>query len=154
MAHLYGSIDLSQTDPSHMASRYYLCGGSDSVYFDLYQVVSGNSWMIMEMVFILGLLISKLSRKHNKWDCIIGELLGMGFLVVISYMLCEWYGVAYLEPIKMGKLLLLGYLPGRVLDWILPLLKQVRGTWDRGQVPMGKEGCRDCQILEQMIKIF
>jgi len=69
------------------------------------------------ILLVLGFLISRLSGKHYKWDCICGELLGIGFLIIISYMLYNLYGLVYIEPIRVAKLLLLGYLPGRVIDW-------------------------------------
>ena len=34
-----------------------------------------------------------------------------------------------------------------------PLLKQVRKIWDMKQVPAAKEGCRDCQLLGEMMKL-
>ncbi|MBN1618759.1 PD-(D/E)XK nuclease family protein [Candidatus Dojkabacteria bacterium] len=34
-----------------------------------------------------------------------------------------------------------------------PLLKRVRKIWDKGQVPQANEGCKDCQMLEQMMKL-
>ena len=75
--------------------------------------------MEVKLVFLLlGFLIVKLSRKHNKWDCICGEILAIGFMVIISYMLHEWYKEAWLEPVPIAKLMLLGYLPGRVVDWV------------------------------------
>lgn len=70
------------------------------------------------ILLLLGFSISLLSRKHHKMDCICGELLGIVFLVVISYMLNDLYGLVYVEPIRVAKLLLLGYLPGRVIDWM------------------------------------
>ena len=69
------------------------------------------------ILLVLGFSISRLSRKHHKIDCICGEFLAIGFLVVISYMLYNLYGLVYIEPIRVAKLLLLGYLPGRVIDW-------------------------------------
>lgn len=34
-----------------------------------------------------------------------------------------------------------------------PLMKQVREIWDKGQVPQAKEGCKDCQLLGEMMKL-
>lgn len=36
---------------------------------------------------------------------------------------------------------------------VLPLLKRVRAMWDKGQVPAAKDGCRDCLLLDQIMKI-
>ena len=72
-----------------------------------------------ELIFLLvGYLISKWNGQHYKWDCICGEILGIGFLIIFSYYLYKDYRVVYFEPRYVGKLLILGYLPGRVWDWI------------------------------------
>ncbi len=72
----------------------------------------------LELIFLfMGFLISRLSGKHPRKDCICGELLGIGFLIVIAFILYMDYGLCS-EPIRVAKLLLLGYLPGRVIDWL------------------------------------
>ena len=72
-----------------------------------------------EIVFLLmGFLISRLSGKHPRKDCICGELLGIGFLIIISYLLYKDYGAVCSEPMKVAKLMILGYLPWRIIDWM------------------------------------
>lgn len=72
----------------------------------------------IELIFLLmGFLISRTSGKHHKWDCICGELAGIGFLIIISFLLNRDYGAVCLEPMKVARLLILGYLPGRVIEW-------------------------------------
>ena len=71
-----------------------------------------------ELIFLLmGFLISRLNGKHYKWDCICGELAGIGFLIIISFLLNKDYELVCLEPVKVARLMLLGYLPTRILDW-------------------------------------
>ena len=67
--------------------------------------------------FLMGFLISRLSRKHHKMDCICGEILAIGFLILISFLLNKDYELVCLEPFRVAKLLIFGYLPGRILDW-------------------------------------
>jgi len=75
--------------------------------------------MKTELIFLLiGFLLSLLNRKHPKKDCVCGEILAIGFLIIISYLVYEDYGLIYFEPVKVAKLLLLGYLPGRIVDWV------------------------------------
>ena len=75
--------------------------------------------MKTELIFLLmGFLISRFSGKHYKWDCICGEVTGIGFLIILAYLLNKDFGFEKLEPMRVAKLLLLGYLPGRVMDWL------------------------------------
>lgn len=66
----------------------------------------------------MGYIISNLTPKRYTADCICGELLGIGFLIAIPFVLCKFYGMATIEPFGVVRLLLLGYFPGRVVDWI------------------------------------
>lgn len=67
---------------------------------------------------LIGLIVSKLTKQHHTADCICGELLGIAFLIVISFVLCKCYGMINIEPFEITRLLLLGYLPGRIVDWM------------------------------------
>lgn len=72
-----------------------------------------------ELIFLLmGFLISRFSGKQKRWDCITEELLGIGFLIIIAYLLNKDYGLDNLEPMRVMRIMILGYLPGRVLEWI------------------------------------
>lgn len=91
------------------------------------------------------------------------EQLGMGKVAGIGLCYYEPQGEAPVEG-DIGEVLLQDgfHMPFKAhlkqieLDpqkTVLPLLKQVRQIWDRGQVPAAKERCRDCLHLEQVIKI-
>lgn len=75
--------------------------------------------MKINLIFLLiGFLISRLHKKYNKKDCICAELLAIGFLIIISYLVYKDYGLVYFEPMGVTKLILLGYLPARVIEWV------------------------------------
>jgi len=96
-----------------------LCSDADTIYIYCNRVLEGVLYLIKtELIFILvAFLISLLHRKNYKWDCIAGELLGIGFLIILSYMAHKYYGLIYFEPMRVMRVMILGYLPGRVISW-------------------------------------
>jgi len=75
--------------------------------------------MKTELIFLLvGYLMSLLQKRNYKWDCICGELLGIVYLVIIAYLVYGRFGLIWLEPWRVGRIMILGYLPGRVLSWL------------------------------------
>ncbi|AQT70045.1 PD-(D/E)XK nuclease superfamily protein [Anaerohalosphaera lusitana] len=90
------------------------------------------------------------------------EKLGMGEVGGIGLCYYEPQGNAPVEQ-GIGNLLeqdgfvmpFRAYLKRLELDpdgVLSPLLKQVRSMWDGEQVPAGKEGCKDCKMLGEMVK--
>ena len=75
--------------------------------------------MEIEIIFVLiGVLVPRLNGKETTLDCICGELCGIGFVILLSYLVYGQYGWETFEPVRVGKFLILGYLPWRLLDWL------------------------------------
>ena len=65
-------------------------------------------------VLLLGFLVPIINGRKLTKDCIVGETAGIVFMVLFSFIL-DYFGVAYFEPSEMAKMMLVGYVPGRVV---------------------------------------